>query len=366
MTATDKKLRILHTEASVGWGGQEIRILTEAQYFLAKGHDVLIAANAGSEIVTNAPRYGVRAMTLPLTHRTLPSVLAVRRLLKQWRPDVVNPHSSVDSWLVALARLGLKPRPCVVRTRHLSANVPRNFASRWVYNRGADFVMTTGEAIVDALSVDGFMPRAKLAAVPTGIDADVFRSGDKATARTALNLPHDKFLFGIVATLRSWKGHSYLLDALKLADDPRMHVVIVGDGPQQPNLENQIATSGLAGQVTMAGRQNDIVPYMQAFDVFVLPSYANEGVPQALLQAMACGAPVIACPVGGIPECTRGFDSVTLVPPRDADALAGAMKAAISKTPDPAALERARNGVVAEHSREVMYQRALRYFLGNT
>jgi glycosyltransferase involved in cell wall biosynthesis len=116
----------------------------------------------------------------------------------------------------------------------------------------------------------------------------------------------------------------------------------------------------------MTGRQNDIVPYMQAFDVFVLPSYANEGVPQALLQAMACGVPVIACPVGGIPECTRGFDSVTLVPPRDADALAGAMKAAVSKTPDPAALERARNGVVAEHSREVMYQRALRYFLGNT
>jgi glycosyltransferase involved in cell wall biosynthesis len=366
MTATDKKLRILHTEASVGWGGQEIRILTEAQYFQAKGHEVLIAANAGSEIVANAPRYGVRAMTLPLTHRTWPSVLAIRRLLKEWRPDVINPHSSVDSWLVALARLGLKPRPRVVRTRHLSANVPRNFASRWVYNRGADFVMTTGEAIVDALSADGFMPRAKLAAVPTGIDAEVFRPGDKAAARGALNLPRDKFLFGIVATLRSWKGHSYLLDALKLTDDPRMHVVIVGDGPQQPNLEIQISTLGLAGQVTMAGRQNDIVPYMQAFDVFVLPSYANEGVPQALLQAMACGVPVIACPVGGIPECTRGFDSVTLVPPRDADALAGAMKAAVSKTPDPAALERARNGVVAEHSREVMYQRALRYFLGNT
>jgi hypothetical protein len=48
MTPADKKLRVLHTEASVGWGGQEIRILTEAQYFQAKGHEVLIAANAGS------------------------------------------------------------------------------------------------------------------------------------------------------------------------------------------------------------------------------------------------------------------------------------------------------------------------------
>lgn len=361
----DRKLRILHTEASVGWGGQEIRILTEAQYFQAKGHEVLIAANTGSEIVTNAPRYGVRAITLPLTHRTLPSVRAVRRLMKEWRPDVVNPHSSIDSWLVGLARLGLDPRPRVVRTRHLSANVPRNFASRWVYNRGADFVMTTGEAIVDALSADGFMPRARLAAVPTGIDAEVFKPGDKAAARTALKLPRDKFLFGIVATLRSWKGHSYLLDALKLANDPHMHVVIVGDGPQQPNLEKQIAVLGIAGQVTMAGRQNDIVPYMQALDVFVLPSYANEGVPQALLQAMACGVPVIACPAGGIPECTRDLDSVTLVPPKGVDALAGAMKAAVSRKPEPAALARARERVVAEHSREVMYRRALRYFAGD-
>ena len=82
MAAPEKKFRILHTEASVGWGGQEIRILTEAQYFQARGHEVLIAANASSEIVANAPRYGVPIVALPLTHRTLPGILAVRRLLK--------------------------------------------------------------------------------------------------------------------------------------------------------------------------------------------------------------------------------------------------------------------------------------------
>jgi glycosyltransferase involved in cell wall biosynthesis len=364
MTEPAAKLRILHTEASMGWGGQEIRILTEAQTFRAHGHEVKIAANAGSEIAANAARYGVPLTLLPLARRNLSSVLTVRRFLHEWRPDVVNTHSSVDSWLVALARVGLKPRPRVVRTRHLSARVPRNFASRWVYNRGADFVMTTGEAIVGDLSADGFVPRARLAAVPTGIDADTFKPGDKAAARAALGLPQDRILFGIVATLRSWKGHSYLLDALKLSGDPQIHLVIVGDGPQQQNIEAEIAALGIAPQVTLAGRQSDVAVYLQAFDVFVLPSWANEGVPQALLQAIAAGLPVISCPVGGIPECAAGLETVTLVAPKDAAALAAAMKAAMNVRPNAGALERARQTIVDAHSREVMYRRALRYFTG--
>ena len=146
-----KTLRILHTEASMGWGGQEVRILSEAQIFRANGHEVRVLANTDSDIAANASRFGVPLTTMPLRRRALSSVLTVRRFLKEWRPDVVNTHSSIDSWLVALARIGLDPWPRVVRTRHLSAPVPRNFASRWVYNRGADFVMTTGEAIVKAL-----------------------------------------------------------------------------------------------------------------------------------------------------------------------------------------------------------------------
>jgi glycosyltransferase involved in cell wall biosynthesis len=363
--SAEKKLRILHTEASMGWGGQEIRILTEAQTFRAHGHEVMVAANDGSEIAGNAPRYGIPVTLLALSRRNVKSVVAVRRFLREWEPDVVNTHSSLDAWLVALARLRLVPCPRIVRTRHLSAAVPRNLASRWVYNRGADFVMTTGEAIVEDLARDGFVPRARLAAVPTGIDADVFKPGDKTAARAALGLPPDKFLFGIVATLRSWKGHSVLLDALAQLGDTRAQLIIVGDGPQQQNIDKQIAALGIAGQVTLAGRRSDVAPYLRALDVFVLPSYANEGVPQALLQAIASGLPVITCPVGGIPEVARGLETITLVPPKDAAALAGAMRAAMTNHPSQEQLEAARRRIAAEHSREVMYQRALRHYLGN-
>jgi len=83
-----------------------------------------------------------------------------------------------------------------------------------------------------------------------------------------------------------------------------------------------------------------------------------------LLQALASGLPVITCPIGGIPEVARGLDTVTFVPPKDAAALAAAMSAAMRDQPDAPALARARERVVTAHSRDVMYRRALRYFLG--
>jgi glycosyltransferase involved in cell wall biosynthesis len=79
---------------------------------------------------------------------------------------------------------------------------------------------------------------------------------------------------------------------------------------------------------------------------------------------MAACLPIISCPVGGIPECTQGFDTVTLVPPKNAAALAAAMTAVLNQLPNAAGLERARARVIAEHSREVMYEKALRYFIG--
>ena len=213
--------------------------------------------------------------------------------------------------------------------------------------------MTTGEAIVEQLTADGFLPRERVASVPTGIDTDRFSPGDKRAARRALGLPDDAFIFGIVATLRSWKGHAYLLDAFAAAGVPNSRLVIVGDGPQETNLKDRIAELNLTNRVTMAGRQSDVVPWLRALDVFVLPSYANEGIPQAVLQAMAVDLPIISCPIGGIPECTAGLAGVTLVAPKDAGELARALAAAPSAQATPGGR---RERAVERHSLEGMYK----------
>ena len=357
-------MRILHTEASRGWGGQEIRILTEARVFMKHGHDVHILANADSKILAAAPDYGVPASAIDLRRKSLSAFLEMRAFLRDWRPDVVNPHSSVDGWMVALARIGLTHRPRVVRTRHISASIPRNFGSRWIYRHGCDFVMTTGVAIVEQMTVDGFVAPDHIASVPTGIDTDQYAPGDRLAARRTLGLPEDAWLLGSVATLRSWKGHEYLVEAFAGLDAPRARLVIVGDGPIAHDIRARIEACNVADRVMMVGQREDVATWLRAFDAFALASYANEGVPQAILQALASELPIVSCPIGGIPECTRDLPSVRLVQPKDAGALLGAIREMHAEPPSPEALALGRARVTGTYSLERMYETVLRHFQG--
>jgi len=237
---------------------------------------------------------------------------------------VVSTHSSTDSWLTAIALLALG-KPCsMVRTRHISAPVPRNFLSRWLYTKATARIVTTGEALKRELVQRNGYPESRIESVPTGVDATRFVPGDRAAARAKLGLPPDAPLIGIVATLRSWKGHRYLVEAFA-GLPPRAMLVIVGDGPQREALEKLVAKLGLAARVRFAGNQRDVVPWLQALDVFALPSYANEGVPQALVQAMLVGLPCVTTHAGSIAELAIDGKTALVVKPQDVPSLKKAL-----------------------------------------
>ena len=126
-------LSILHTEASQGWGGQEIRILTEAKGLLERGHRVMLAAPRQAVIFEAAQQRGIPVADVDLRKKRVANLRALLRWLDSGpRPfDIINTHSSTDAWLVAMAgkwRGALAP---VVRTRHVSTPVNANFATRW-------------------------------------------------------------------------------------------------------------------------------------------------------------------------------------------------------------------------------------------
>lgn len=354
-------MKILHTEASCGWGGQEIRILEESRGLIQRGHEVSVACPAHARMAVEAARFGVPVATLPIEFKTIAGFLALRQHLASTHPDVVNTHSSADSWLVALACATLTSPPAIVRTRHISAPVAGNFANRWLY-RQARAVATTGESLrrhlLDTLDLDP----ERVTSVPTGIDTECFSpvssAADKAAAKTALGLDQNKIHIGIVATLRSWKGHLYLLDAFAQLQRPDLQLVIVGEGPMREPITEKIAALGLGDRVTLAGQRTDPERWLQAMDVFCLPSYANEGVPQAILQAMLCALPIVTTPVGSILEAVSDGETALVVPPKDATALA----AAISRLLDDPALaahlgDHARRVASADFSKDTMLDR---------
>lgn len=320
-------MHIVHTEASLGWGGQEIRILEEARGLIGRGHDVRLVCPQEARIYAEAARYGVPAHALPIGRKNLKGMLALRRWLRTHPVDVINTHSSTDTWLAALACVSLHGAPPIVRTRHISTPVAKNRTSRWLYGKAVKHVVTTGEVLRQTLIHDLGLARERVTSVPTGVDAARFMPGDKIAARRDLGLDPEQHYIGIVATLRSWKGHAYLLEAFRQCAARGWQLLIVGDGPQNENLRDMVARLELEKCVIFAGQQHNPEQWFRALDIFCLPSYANEGVPQAILQAMLTELPIITTAVGAITEAVSDGETAHIVPPRDAAALSVAMQA---------------------------------------
>jgi glycosyltransferase involved in cell wall biosynthesis len=357
--AEGPRYRIAHTEASAGWGGQEIRVLREARGFRNRGHDVVVYAPPGSRILAEAPRFGVPATALPIGDKRPRGVGALVGAFRAHPVDIVNTHSSTDTWLAALACRWLRARgrahPVLIRTRHVSVPVPNNRSTRWLYQRATLRIVTTGDALREQLIRDNGIDPERIDSVPTGIDPSAFGAIDRDAARVALGLPAAVPLIGIVATLRSWKGHRFLVEALPQVRAPDARLVVVGDGPQRDALREQVSALGLDARVLFAGQQNDVAPWLAALDVFALPSYANEGVPQALLQAMFAGVPCVTTDAGAIPQVARDGETAVVVARESPAAIAAGIDAILAAPDRGAAMAaRARASVDGRYTEAVM------------
>jgi glycosyltransferase involved in cell wall biosynthesis len=133
---------------------------------------------------------------------------------------------------------------------------------------------------------------------------------------------------GIVATLRDWKGHDDLLDAWLLLRErvPGWQLLVIGDGPRRAHLEGRVAALGLAHDVRFTGNQDDVPAWFACAAIATLPSYGDEGVPQSLMQAAACGLPAVTTPIGAIKEAVVDGQTGLLVAPRSPPALAAALE----------------------------------------
>ena len=196
-----------------------------------------------------------------------------------------------------------------------------------------------------------------IAVLPNGIDLDRFVPGDRTAARARLDIEPSARVVLYVGRLVAGKGIEELLEAFAevLATTPDAGLAIVGAGPLRIALERQARTLGLGDRVHFAGEvAHDLIPtWMQACDVLTLPS-AAEGFPNVIREALACGRPVVATPVGDVPRLVTP-DVGRLVPVGDPSALAAALGAALRIAWEPAAIRRHVAGMTWEQNAEATH-----------
>lgn len=361
-----RQWRILHTESSLGWGGQEVRVLAELEWMRRQGHWVALAAPPGSSIARRAREAGILFYPLRTEKALLP--LEVPKLavwLRRNRVEVVNTHSSNDGWLAGLAAR-VAGRPMLIRSRHIEVDYPNRFLSGVAFRTLPHHVVTTSARIANRLVEELGVPAHRVTCISTGVDLERFQINEPGTLRQELGLGSEVALVGMISVLRSWKGHATFLDAaaeIMQSSRAPVHFVIAGDGPGRDELAQKVAQAPWKDHVTLLGHRADVPQVLASLDVLVLPSFAHEGIPQIILQAQAMGRAVVATTVGGIPEVVEDGVTGLLVPPRNPGALGQKILLLLQ---DSGMRERvgraAREGIERHHTVDAMGERLLRLY----
>ena len=342
---------VLHTECSDGWGGQEIRILEELRGMRRYGYATALIAPQHSRIFARAQAEGFAAYPVRFGNKGhLPSWARLFRLISQLKPDVVNTHSSDDSWMAGfVARvLGV---PLIIRTRHVSTPIGSAFSYK-VFPR---LILTTSQAIRESLIACG-IHQEKIVAVPTGINSDRFRfsSSWRKEIREKHGFSEEDILVGNICVLRSWKGLDFFIETAAQMPS-RFKFVLVGDGPQRHRLQDKSKGMGLEGHLIFPGHQEEIEKYFSALDLYFFTSYANEGVPQSLLQAQSVGLPMVVCRTPSVLETLQDVEDVIPVEYGDVPSACAALEKArqMIQVPDHRRKEK-NEWVKSRHSIEAM------------
>jgi len=319
-------MNVLHLEASSGWGGQEIRILKEAEGMRTRGHTIVFGIMSKGELVAKAKEAGFLVYELNFQKSGwLLSLFQILRILRRHQIKIINTHSSLDAWIGGVAaRLG---KTAVLRTRHLSTPIKAGLNSRILYGFLADFVVTTCAKILPIISKQSGKPASLCRSIPTGIDPKriTYDLEEAKTFREAFQIKPTDFLIGTACFMRSWKGINDLLEAAhQLRNIPDLRWIIIGGGHAEIH-HKKAKELHLEGIVHFTGHLDNPFTALGALDVFTLLSTAHEGVSQAMLQASFLGKPLIATPTGGSSEVCIDQKTGLIVPPFSPSHIASAV-----------------------------------------
>lgn len=355
-------MKSVHVDTARTWRGGQNQVLLTVTGLCELGHPAVLVAQA-SGVLKQRAQEGLRVVPLnPGGEFDLQAGWQLHRILRDTTPDVVHVHDPMGVALIAMAlkmQPRLTPRPLIVASRRVDFHLKSNAFSRWKY-RHIDVFIAVSRMIAGMLVEDG-IPADRVEVVHDGVNISTLDKIPMQDAHKAFWLPHGSPIVGNVAALVPHKGQKYLVDAAALVvrQVPDARFVILGEGELRPALEQQVKALGLDRHVFLPGFQADVLALQKSFDIFVMSSI-TEGLGSSMLDAMACGTPVVGTRAGGIPEAVEHGRTGLLVRPHHADELAAAIIRLLKEPALRAQLGAAgRAHVEAEFSVERMVERTL-------
>lgn len=318
--APEGALTIVHIETGRHLYGGALQVYYLLRGLAARGVRNMLVCPKDSEIATAVRGVAERVHAFPMAgDLDLRFIVRLRRVLREARPDLLHLHSRRGADVLGGLAGRLQGIPTVL-TRRVDNPEPRLLA-RLKYGL-YDRVITISEGIREVLVGEG-VPARKIACVRSAVDTARYRPGcDRERFRASVGLAADDLAVGLIAQLIERKGHRYLLEAMPaiLAAAPRARFLLFGQGPLEAALRRQAERLGVADRLVFAGFRDDLERLLPCLDLVVHPA-DMEGLGVSLLQAAACGVPIVASAAGGIPEVVRDGVNGYLIRPGDVRAL---------------------------------------------
>lgn len=321
--------RVLHLITSFEIGGTERQAVELLNRLDGERYDVRLAVirNEGPfyrEIASRFPAVPEFPLTSFYNANAIKQLLRLRSFMRRERIDILHAHDFYSGLLGgAAARLaGVRVIAC---QRHLKlSDRPAHKTGARIIHKLAHRILVNSDAIREGIVSGDRAGAGKIVVVRNGISrANVSRAEARQQLVSELGTGRDAALIGMAARLQPVKGHRFFIEAAAsvLREQPNAHFVLVGDGPLRREIQDQVGVLGIAERVHMLGDRTDAGQLIPAFDLLVLPSL-HEGLPNAVMEAMSAGVPVVATAVGGTKELIIDGETGYLVPPGDSAALA--------------------------------------------
>lgn len=340
------KAKVLRIIGRLNIGGPAIHVVNLTAGLDPTRYQSLLVAGSENEgegsMLDFALAHGVRPTVIPqivtafsLTPRDAAALVKLYTLIHREKPEIVHTHTAKAGFLGRVAAR-LAGVPVIVHTFHghvlhgyygpLKNGLLRRLEQSLAWC--TDRLVTVSEEVKRDLIDYGIAPAEKITVIPLGFDLDPFLNSHSLHSdfRREMGLGDDIKLVGIVGRIFPIKNHALFLESAARisAQEPGARFVIVGDGVLRPALEQQARELGIADRVLFTGWRRDLPRIYADLDLLVVSS-DNEGTPVSAIEAMASSCPVVATRVGGLPDLISDHRTGLLVPPRDADALAGAV-----------------------------------------